>query len=285
MASSTASFSSSSSEEEDYDRTGRALLKKTGFDPENISKVFRVRLSWSPTPLMYFIKQGNLKMVRYLITIRSADCRKVDKDGIFPLFSAAAYGHLEIVQFLYHECGAHNDIRKQNTGGNFSPLRIALIRGLFNIVYWLIRNGALSSPRDDVAGGGIDDMVMRRDLRQCIFWKDDIRLPILAWVRDAVATHDNVKVFLTGTIVSTSLFRRHPKNPYVTRSKKPKVAPSPLVLLKGKSGILELIAHYVAGTPQQRRTLRQLMDRLPVFIADVPFVVEEEEDEDDEDDY
>jgi len=58
--------------------------------------------------------------------------------------------------------------------------------------------------------------------------------------------------------------------------------------LKGKSGILEVIAHYVAGTPQQRHTLRQLMDRLPAFIADEPFVepfVEEEEDEEDEDDY
>ena len=38
----------------------------------------------------------------------------------------------------------------------------------------------------------------------------------------------------------------------------------------GKYGILELITHYVAGTQQQLRTLRQLMDRLPALIADVP---------------
>jgi len=29
---------------------------------------------------------------------------------------------------------------------------------------WLLRNGALSSPHDAVDGGGIDAMVMRRDL-------------------------------------------------------------------------------------------------------------------------
>lgn len=277
------------------DKTARALLKKTGFDPENISKVFRVRHGcsptplniskvlrvrhdWSPTPLMYFIKQGNLKMVRYLISIRGADCRRVDKDGNFPLFSAAARGQLEIVHFLYHECGAHNDIRKLNRVFSLSPLRIALLRGHCNIVYWCILNKALSSPRDDVDDGGINDWIMRRDLRQhTIRDDDDRRLPILAWVRDAVAAYDNVEVFLTGTIVSTSLFRRHPENPYATRSKRMKVAPSPLVLLKGKSGILEVIAHYVAGTPQQRRTLRQLLDRLPAFIEDTPFVEVEDE--------
>ena len=59
---------------------------------------------------------------------------------------------------------------------------------------------------------------------------------------------------------------------------------SPLVIFKGKSGILELIAHYIAGTPQQLRTLRQLVDRLPALIADVPFVIEEEDSDDDSDD-
>ena len=57
---------------------------------------------------------------------------------------------------------------------------------------------------------------------------------------------------------------------------------SPLVIFKGKSGILELIAHYIAGTPQQLRTLRQLVDHLPALIADVSFVIEKE-DEDEED--
>ena len=79
-----------------------------------------------------------------------------------------------------------------------------------------------------------------------------------------------------------SSFRRHPNNLYATRSKRTKVAPSPLVIFKGKARILELIAQYVAGTQRQRRTLRQLRDRLPAFIADVPFADEEEEEDEDD---
>ena len=157
-------------------------------------------------------------------------------------------------------------------------MRIAFYSGHFHVVWWLLLNGALA-PDDD---GAIDDTIMRNNFSVTSHRTWDKRLTVLAWVRDAVATHDNVKVVLTGTIVSASSFRRHPKNPYATRSKKPKIAPSPLVLLKGKSGVLEGIAHYVAGTPQQRRTLRQLLILLPAFIADVPFVDEEEEKDEDE---
>ena len=53
-------------------------------------------------------------------------------------------------------------------------------------------------------------------------------------------------------------------------------------MLKGKSGILELIARYVSGTKQQLRTLRRFNVLLPVFIEDTPFV-EEDEDEDEDD--
>ena len=161
-------------------------------------------------------------------------------------------------------------ISEKKNGWGSSPLRIALDKGHLDVAKWLILNGALSSPR--AVNDGIDDRITRRDLRQDGSDKSYYtRLTILAWVRDAVAAHDNVKVFLTGTIATASSFRRHPNNEYATRSKKQKVAPSPLVLLKGKSGILEVIAHYVAGTPQQRRTLQQLRDRLPAFIAVTPF--------------
>ena len=63
------------------------------------------------------------------------------------------------------------------------------------------------------------------------------------WARDVVTTHDNVVKL-------------------------------PLPLAKGKSDILELIAQYVAGTPSQIRTLRQLLNHLLAFIAEVPFVGE-----------
>ena len=224
-------------------------------------------------------------MVRYLIA-RGADCRKVDAKGISPLFVAAALGHLEIIKLLYHDGGAHEDIRRVTTDGT-SPLRIALAAGHFHVWEWLILKRALS-PRND---GVLDETTLRNDLSptQRMLFGDpssepsivdpNLRFTVLAWAQDAVETHDTiVKVLLTGTIVPTSLFRRHPNNPYATRSNKRRKtsSSSPLVMLKGKAGILELIAHYVAGTPQQLRPLRQLLMQLPAFITDVPFVVEDE---------
>ena len=216
-------------------------------------------------------------MCRYLLS-RGADCSKTDRMGRSPMHWAALYSHFEIVQLLYHDAGAHEDIRRLDMFG-CSTLFLALHKVDFEIVYWLIRKQALST-HDNVNGGDIDDAIMRRDLREqeIDHWKHDKRLTVLAWARDAITTHDTVKLLLlTGTIVPTSLYRRHPNNPYATRSnKRRKKSSSPLVMLKGKAGILELIAHYVAGTPQELRPLRQLLTQLPAFIADVPFVVEDE---------
>ena len=253
-------------EDENYDqKVARALLKEKGFDPDDVNKKDKK----GRIPICYYVYKGNVTMVRYLIA-RGADCRKVDAKGISPLFVAAALGHLEIIKLLYHDGGAHEDIGKENRSG-YSPLRAAFLNNHFNVVKWLILNGALSSsPHAAVDGGGIEDAIMRRDLRQ-----DGRRLPILAWAQTLVAAYANVHVFLTGTILSASSSSvcRPPKNPYATRShKRRKVSTSPLVLFNGKSGILELIAHFVAGTPQQRHTLRQLVDHLPAFIAGVPFV-------------
>ena len=242
--------------EEEEDKTVRALLKKLGFDPNDLNK--RNKFGW--TPLTYFSSKGNVTMIRYLIA-RGAVCRKTDKDGWSPLYVAALYGYFEIIKLIYHHGGAHDDIRSVDNLGD-SLLRIALRKEHFHVVYWFILKGALSSRHDDVAGGGIDDMVMRRDLRQEVYanWQDDKRLTVLSWARNAVATHDTVvELLLTGMIVRSNQ------------------TSSSLEVFKGTSGILELIAHYISGTPQQLRTLRQLIDRLPAFIADVPFVEEEED--------
>ena len=282
---------------EEYDTTARALLKERKFDPEDLNKACRIK-GWyrlysldeaRMTPLCYFIAKGNLPMCQYLIVCCGVDGRTTDRDGCSPLLVAAMYGHLEIFQLLAHDGGAHEDIRKLNCYGE-SPLSYALLFDYFEVVQWLIRNGALSSsPHDAVDGGDIDDMIMRRDLREASNdnWQGDKRLTVLAWAQTSVAAYANVHAFLRGTIVSASSSSvcRHPKNPYATRShKRRKVSSSPLVMFKGKSGILELIAHYIAGTSQQLRTLRQLVNLLPAFIADVPFVEEDEGDEDEDED-
>ena len=58
-----------------------------------------------------------------------------------------------------------------------------------------------------------------------------------------------------------------------------------MVLFKGKTGILELISHYVGRLPpRDLRTFRQLLVLLLAFIEDVPFEVEDENEEEEEDD-
>jgi len=246
-----------------------ALLKEEGFDPDEMNKACRVPGGGSSlwTPMNWFVRWGNLQMCRFLLS-HGADCRKRDSDGWFPLLWAASCGHLEIMEWLSHECGAHEDIWKVDFSGN-SPLRLALrfaFSECFDTIQWLIRKQALSI-RASVEGGGIDDAIMRRDFRQGVSYPGGE--VVLEWAQDAVTTHETVKLLLlAGTIMSSSSFRRHPNNPYATRSnKRRKKSSSPLVMFKGKSGILELIAHYVSGTPQQLRTLRQLLDRLPAYIV------------------
>ena len=249
-------------EEDDYDLIGRALLTKRGFDPDDVNKKRGGgRYGW--TPMMYFCWKGNINMVRYLISIRGADGRQTDRYVSFPLFWAAAGGLLEMVQFVYHHCSAPDDIRRLCHG--CSPLRTALEYGHFEVAKWLLLKGALA-PRDDVDGGGIDDEIMIRDLSPRYStdarrnWGYDKREALLAWARNTVTDHENFQFLFmervlfeddTGKVLSSS----------------------------STPGIVDLMAHYVAGTPEHLHTLRQLLDRLEVYIDDVPFVEDEEEDE------
>jgi len=232
-------------DEDEYDMFGRALLVEEGFDPEDVNK--KNTEGW--TPMIYFSITGNIQMCRYLVFRRGADCRKVDRDGWYPLLWAACGGHLEIVRFLSHDGGAHDDIQTQIRYGT-SPLRIALLKDHFHVAQWLTLNGALEPPGDDIAGGGIDDEIMRRDLRPSRPWRDDKREPLLLWAQDVVTDHDNFRLVLTGTILFPD-------------DEVPEM--------------FELIAQYVGGTPQQLRTLRQLIDRLGEFIDDVRFEDADEE--------
>ena len=246
-------------EDEAYNKMARALLEEKGFDLDDVNMICYIRRWGSTTPMIYFSAAGDLRMCRYLLS-RGADCRKNDLQGGCPMYWAACRGLLEIVRFLSHDGGAQEDIRKDTRRG-LSPLWVALGNVHFEVVYWLLLNGALAPPRYDVDGGGIDDAIMRRDLRQIRIWNGDRRSTVLSWAHDAVATHENVvQLLVTGTIVRSNSQES-----------------SLLVKFKGTSGILELIARFVSGTKQQLRTLRQLMDRLPAFIDDTPFVEEDDE--------
>ena len=218
--------------------------------------------------MAFFSGHGNLPMCRYLLVL-GADCRKRDPHGSSPMHWAAHYGHVEVRQWLSQDGGAHEDIRTLDNVGD-APLRLALRHGHMEVGRWLLRQRALS-PRDT---GVIDDATMRNDLSPYYDsypkWNEDHRVSVLAWALDAITTHDNVKLFLTGTLVSASSCRRYPKNEYATRShKRMKVVLSPLVLFQGKSGILELVAAYVEPKPKPHEfhLFRQLIEHLPAFIA------------------
>ena len=184
------------------------------------------------TPMAYYSYMGNVTMVRYLIA-RGADCRQTDSYGRFPLFWAAFKGHLEIVKLLSRDGGAHEDIRRVVTKYGYSPLRIALKYDQVDVWKWLILNGALVSRDRD---GGIDDEIMRR-----VKWDLDAWRTVLSWAQNVVTAHDNSELFVSGTIIFPD-------------------------------DILEIMSDYVAGTQQEVRTLRQLIERLPAFLPEVPFV-------------
>ena len=166
---------------------------------------------------------------------------------------AAESGHLKIMQWLYYDCGAQDDIRRV-FGDLYSSLLIALQNDHIHVWKWLILNRALSPHSDGI----LDAALMRNDLRPHDYWRDDKRLPILSWARDAVTNHDNVQLLVTGTLVSSSSSS----------------SSAPLVIFQGNVDILELVAAYVETTPkpQELHILRHLINLLPTFIEDVPFV-------------
>ena len=89
----------------------RALLEETGFDLADVNKICDISGWGSTTPMIHFSAEGDLKMCRYLLS-HGADCRKTDTYGRCAMFSAAIYGHLEIMQWLYHDGGTHHDITR-----------------------------------------------------------------------------------------------------------------------------------------------------------------------------
>ena len=117
------------------------------------------------------------------------------------------------------------------------------------------------------------------------YTNEDVIKRVVLFAQDAVSNYEKTLIFLKGTILPKDLYQRHPNNSYATRSnKRLKLTPSPLIVFKGNSGVLETIARYVCppGSPQQMRTLQQLIHHLFLFVDNV----EEEEtvDEDEEDD-
>ena len=89
-------------------------------------------------PLHYATKKGNLELIKLLFS-HGADVNKtLGDEKLTPLGRAAEYGHLEVVKYLVAE-GA--DVNKAKQGG-FTPLLRAAYQDHLEVVEFLLKNGA-----------------------------------------------------------------------------------------------------------------------------------------------
>ena len=231
-----------------------------GFDPDNIGDVKSIdeededTLDYNAiTPMGYFAELGDLRMMRWLY-INGADTRDVDVARCFPMYLAAGAGHIEVCKWLFDH-GAAKDV-KRGTRWNATPLSASfLFSDQRDLNRWLILNGALC--KDDESGD-LDVETAWQDLgvrygRGTLSFRQ--RKPLLEWATDLHRPRTSFLLFLSGT-------HSAPKDACSTRQNV-----SPLQLLGGKPGILELIGDYVGVVRgREARIIRQLTELLPGLI-------------------
>ena len=234
-----------------------------GFDPNDVSAVKGVNdheLSAGITAMGYFAMKGDLPMMRWLC-VNGADTRDLDLGSWFPMFAAACEGQTEACKWLFDH-GAAKDIKRRDVDtfpngvltGSMSFM--SQVRGQSQILSrWLILNGALC--KDDNSGK-LDAEIMKQDLGAHPGVEE--REALLEWATDLHRAHTSFLLFLSGALSSASQHAHH----------KPRSS-SPVRLLIGKPGVLELICDYtgiVRG--REARIIRQLTEMLPKVIAEFP---------------
>ena len=208
------------------------------------------------------IDEGDLKMMRWLY-VNGADTRAKDEDVFFPMYEAAQYGHLEVGKWLF-EHGAAKDIRRRiredhpdyyvhPNGRNALSLTFGMgTPSRRNFSRWLILNGALCKDDDS---GDLDVEVMKEDLGPMHnVARAQEREALLEWATDLHRARFSFLLFMSGA-------RSAPQHAYRTRRS------SPLKILSGNSGVMELIGDYtgiVRG--REAKIIHQLTDMLPDLI-------------------
>ena len=236
---------------------------RVGFDPDNVGDV-----KSCIKPMGYFAMKGDLPMMRWLY-VNGADTRDVDLGFWFPMFEAARYGHLEACKWLFDH-GAAKDVNRRTDGvpqfpNGRSPLYCAFddtISSLCdtlpyrNLSRWLILNGALSKDDDS---GELDVETMKQDLGVDRSWLARERKALLEWAVDLHRPRTSFLLFLSGALSDN---QQHAPSTRRTVS--------PLQLLGGKPGILELIGDYVGFVlGREARIIRQLTEMLPKVFAEL----------------
>ena len=246
-----------------YERGVRGTYEEyVGFDPDNVEDVKSDNhidnnaQNTRVTPMGYFAEKGDLPMMRWLY-VNGADTRDEDVVIYFPMWLAAKNGHLDSCKWLFAQ-GAAKDIKRRAREENseypdgLSPL--ALTFGLFvqrDLTRWLILNGALCKDDDS---GELDDKIMRQDFGENYF-RLEKKKALLQWANELHQARTSSLMFLSGAL-------SRPKHAYITRR-----TFSPLRLLGGKTGTLELVGDYVGFVRgREARIIRQLTEMLPDLI-------------------
>ena len=226
-----------------------------GFDPDNVRDVkslFPNNTSYDITAMGYFARDDDLPMMRWLY-VNGADTRDVDVDINFPMLKAAGNGHIEVCKWLYDH-GAAKDVKRGADGRSLLTVTFGRSRATpscGNLSRWLILNGALCKDDDS---GELDEERMENDLdpeRYPNHYHQE-RKTLLEWANDLHRARTSSLLFLSGVI-------SRPKHAHNTHRNV-----SPLQLLGGKTGVLELIGDYVGFVRgREAKITRQLTEMLP----------------------
>ena len=232
-----------------------------GFDPDNVGDV-KIINSKDIKPMGYFAMKGDLPMMRWLY-VNGADTQDLDVADYFPMLMAVTNGgkaknnsaRMEVCKWLFAH-GAAKDIKRRSHNGA-SPLCIFFpFSNQRDLNRWLILNGALCK---DVESGELDVEIAWQDLgvrygRNSNSFKE--RKALLEWANDLHRPRTSFFLFLSGA-------HSAPQHAYSTRR-----STSPLRILSGKSGVMELIGDYVGFVRgREARIIRQLTELLPNLLA------------------
>ena len=237
------------------------------------------------TPLIYFLRRGNLLIVKLLFLI-GADCTKLSNNGNFenwfPMLTAVAAGHLDICQWLFKYGGdAKYQINKETRYGD-TPLRASYVAwkvGWDNegkTCRWLLLNGGgqhLSSKAMRLFGiEGREETNSNR---------------LVLWTRENIQLYHTFILFLCGaTTMITSSFSSEPNDGATPKRKRKRKIHSErsLQILDGHPGIMELIGDCVGVIRGNEFRMLKAFNELVIEYNNTYQSSSSDDDDDDDDD-